>query len=64
MVNWFKRLWKEEDGQAMTEYGLLVGLIAIAVIAVLVFLGPALADLFQQILDEINNIGATPPPGG
>ncbi|WP_435368129.1 Flp family type IVb pilin [Sporosarcina luteola] len=48
----------------MTEYGLLVGLIAIAVIAVLVFLGPALADLFQQILDEINNIGATPPPGG
>lgn len=63
-MNWFKRLWKEEDGQAMTEYGLLVGLIAIAVIAVLVFLGPALADLFQQILDEINNIGATPPPGG
>ncbi|MFS0689341.1 Flp family type IVb pilin [Sporosarcina sp. 179-K 8C2 HS] len=55
-MKWFKRLWKEEDGQAMTEYGLLVGLIAIAVIAVLVFLGPALAGLFQDILDAIEDI--------
>ena len=30
MMNHVKRLFKEEDGQAMTEYGLLVGLIAIA----------------------------------
>ena len=41
------RLFKEEDGQAMTEYGLLVGLISIAVIGVLVALGPQLAALFR-----------------
>jgi pilus assembly protein Flp/PilA len=38
-MNQLKRLFKEEEGQAMTEYGLLVGLIAIALITVLATLG-------------------------
>ncbi|WP_432357094.1 Flp family type IVb pilin [Sporosarcina sp. UB5] len=54
-MKWFKRLWKEEDGQAMTEYGLLVGLIAIAVIATLILLGPALDDLFVAVKDALVN---------
>ncbi|ASK61824.1 Flp family type IVb pilin [Virgibacillus phasianinus] len=53
MKNQLTRLFKEEEGQAMTEYGLLIGLIAIAVVAVLVVLGPQLAALFQSISDEL-----------
>ena len=44
---------KDEKGQGMVEYALLVGLIAIVVIAVLVFLGPAIAAKFQQIIDNL-----------
>lgn len=41
--------FKEQKGQGMVEYSLLVGLIAVVVIAVLVLLGPAIAAKFQQI---------------
>lgn len=49
MLNWLK----DENGQGMVEYGLIIGLIAIAVIAVLVILGPRIANLFQQVNDQI-----------
>ena len=42
----------------MVEYGLIIGLIAIAVIAVLVILGPRIADLFQQVNEQIPTRGA------
>lgn len=45
---------KEEKGQSMVEYALIIGLVAIVVIAVLVLLGPAIAAKFQEI---INNLG-------
>lgn len=44
---------KDEEGQGMVEYALLVGLIAVVVIAVLVLLGPAIAAKFQEILNAI-----------
>ena len=34
---------RREEGQTMTEYGVLLALIAVGVIAVLLFLGPAIA---------------------
>lgn len=46
-------IFKEEKGQGMVEYALLVGLIAVVVIAVLVLLGPAIAAKFQQIIDAL-----------
>jgi pilus assembly protein Flp/PilA len=42
-----------EEGQGLVEYALILVLIAIVVIAVLLLLGPAVADVFQQILDAI-----------
>lgn len=41
-----------ESGQGMVEYGLIVGLIAIIVIAVFVALGPQITNMFQQTVDE------------
>lgn len=42
-----------KKGQGMVEYALLLGLIAIVVIAVLVLLGPAIAALFTRIMNAL-----------
>ena len=44
---------KDEKGQGMVEYALLVGLIAIVVIAALVVLGPAIAQKFTDIKNAL-----------
>jgi pilus assembly protein Flp/PilA len=49
MLNLLKRLWKEEEGQAMTEYGLILGVIAIAVIAALFLMRPQLVAIYDSI---------------
>jgi pilus assembly protein Flp/PilA len=48
MVNKIKGLWNEEAGQGMTEYGLVLGLIAVAVVATLVTLRGYIVDLFTK----------------
>lgn len=46
-------IFKNEKGQGMVEYALLIGLIAVVVIAVLVLLGPAIAAKFQDIINAL-----------
>ncbi len=43
----------DEEGQALTEYGLILALIAIVVIAVLIAIGQALFDIFGQVRDAL-----------
>lgn len=57
MMDQFVRLIKEEEGQAMTEYGLLVGLIALAVIAGLIAVGDELTALFERIVTGLGGGG-------
>ena len=40
---------EDEDGQTLVEYGLLLALIAIVVIVALIFLGPIISQLFQNV---------------
>jgi pilus assembly protein Flp/PilA len=42
-----------EEGQAMAEYGVILALIAVLVIAVLLLLGPKIAGAFQDVSDAI-----------
>jgi pilus assembly protein Flp/PilA len=44
---------RDEEGQTLVEYGLLLALIAIVVIAVLLILGPAVSAVFQEVTDEL-----------
>ena len=44
---------KRSYGQGMIEYGLIIALIAVVVIAVLVLLGPQIAGLFQKIIPSL-----------
>lgn len=43
----------KEKGQGLVEYALILVLVAIVVIAVLSLLGPAISDVFQEIIDAI-----------
>lgn len=45
----------DESGQTMGEYGLLIALIAVAVIASAIFLGTQIAGKFKQVGTEIQN---------
>lgn len=45
---------KDENGQGMVEYGLIIALIAIVVIAALTILGPKIAKLFNKVSEQVN----------
>ncbi len=49
---------RSETGQTLVEYGLLLALIAVVVIVALLFLGPIVAEMFNNIGNTLNN---TPP---
>jgi pilus assembly protein Flp/PilA len=46
MKNIMKRLWKEEEGQDLIEYALLVALIALAAVAVFPTIGTSIHTIF------------------
>ena len=56
-MNLIKRLWTEESGQGMTEYALIIGLIALAAIVTMGFFGESISNWFQSLTDEIDAIG-------
>jgi len=43
----------KEKGQGLVEYALILVLVAVVVIAILALLGPAIAKVFQQIMNYI-----------
>ncbi|MFA7636297.1 MAG: Flp family type IVb pilin [Monoglobales bacterium] len=43
---------KDENGQGMVEYGLIIGLIAVVVVGALVLLGPKIKEMFDDITAE------------
>lgn len=49
-----KRLVVDEEGQALSEYGLIIALVAIALIAALGFLKDDIAKVFEKIGDALN----------
>lgn len=53
-----RKWFKDEEGQGMVEYGLIIGLIAVVVIVALVALGPKIRDMFNEVNDEIDAAAA------
>jgi pilus assembly protein Flp/PilA len=51
----------QEFGQTLVEYGLLLALIAIIVIVALLALGPTIANLFNGISNNLQNVPSTAP---
>lgn len=44
-----KRLWKEEEGQGMVEYALIIGVLALVIVAV----GPKILAIITDLFDKV-----------
>lgn len=53
-----KRMFVEEEGQGMVEYGLIIGLIAILLIGGLTAMRGGLENIFGDIGTTLNNTNA------
>lgn len=49
MSNIMRRLMREDEGQTLVEYALIIALVAIAVIALLTFLGKKVSNTYGNI---------------
>jgi Flp pilus assembly pilin Flp len=55
-VTYFRARFPREDGAVATEYGLLLVLVALAIVAGAILLGDALDLVFTTGADEVDNI--------
>lgn len=53
MLDLIRRLWKDEEGQGMVEYGLIIVLVSIAAIVALDAMGVQLGVVFDKIKTEL-----------
>lgn len=54
-----KDFLKDENGQGMVEYALIIGLVAIVAVVALVVLGPRIREMFTRSNDELSKAGTT-----
>ena len=56
-----QRILTREKGQGLTEYALILVLVAIVVIVVLALLGPAVGNVFSNVVAAIETVGGGGP---
>ncbi len=56
-MNLMMRLFKEEEGQGMTEYALIIGLIALAAVITMTAFGTAIKNKFTDISTSLTAAG-------
>ncbi|GAA0340469.1 hypothetical protein GCM10008967_33540 [Bacillus carboniphilus] len=49
-----KKLWLEETGQGMTEYGLVLGIIAVAALASILTLQEEIAEMINRAVSIVS----------
>lgn len=64
MKNIIKWLGKEESGQGMVEYGLIIAGIAIVVMVVIFTLGDQIKALFEQVTGQLGGATTTTTTSG
>jgi len=60
MTNLIQRFWNDEEGATAIEYGLIAGLIAVAIITAVTAIGTDLTGLFENISTELVKGKTTP----
>lgn len=53
-----RNLIAEEDGQALTEYGLILGLIAVVCVGALALMGTNVNNMLKSIASTLGNTGS------
>lgn len=59
MLNKMMNFLRDEEGASAVEYGLIVGLIAVAIIAILTLTGTNLGTLFTKVSDKLSTAAGT-----
>ncbi len=57
-VEFFNRIARDEDGQDMVEYALLIGLISVVAVAALLTAGQAVRDLWAAVTTALGTATA------
>lgn len=60
MLNKLKGLVVEEQGQGMTEYGLVLGLIAVAAVGALALLRDEIVEMYNEALALVQGRATSP----
>mgnify|MGYP001155059494 CR=1 FL=1 len=55
MLKKFRTFLKDDSGVTAIEYGLIAGLIAVVIIAVITTIGTDLTDLFEEVSGGLQN---------
>ena len=59
MRGFLRALWRDESGQGLAEYALIIALVAIAVIAALVLLRGRIGNIFDRISNALDRYPTT-----
>ena len=51
-----KQLLRDESGQGMTEYAILIGTLALGVVVTLLAIGTRLRDVFSNVQTQLNTL--------
>ena len=61
MKTLLRHLWNDESGQGLTEYALIIALVAIGLIAILIIFRNEIGDVFSHIADVLSRLFPTAP---
>jgi Flp pilus assembly pilin Flp len=53
LINWIKALRNREEGQTMAEYGVVLGVITVALVAVFTLLGDEIELAISQVISKL-----------
>ena len=60
MTSMLTRFWNDESGQGLTEYALIIAIVAVALIAVLIIFRNQIGRVFDSATNELNNAPGNP----
>ena len=53
VMGFFRKLYRNDDGQTLSEYALIIALVVVVAVAALTLLGGNIVAMFQQIAGAI-----------
>jgi Flp pilus assembly pilin Flp len=53
LINWIKALRNREEGQTMAEYGVVLGVITVALVAVFTLLGDEIELAISEVISKL-----------
>jgi pilus assembly protein Flp/PilA len=61
MLKLVEKLFREEEGQGLVEYALIIGLVSVALVVALGFLQEDIAKVFSDIGKKMGGTGGVTP---